>query len=519
MSKFSSYNEELGVNAVEDTGIYASGDKLKKYIPNMEDEDIEKFVIVKSKLLYIGIDEIESKLAESLGLGSGSSDSSDAGATIKEIQKIVDNVVEVSEENRSKIPTSDEDKLDEKEHFNDKDGLIGLRLFDRSGQNLINGTWNILIEYDTQNSETARYGTGYYWLKEGETYTIGGEEIPFKNDYVINYEKGEYEVLSGRAVNWNVNATLGVPDEIVDGKHTLALNLDPISFGNGTWELSTDAKDVDEVNNENFYNFKVKNTNGNVIDTGIQKSGDVVYNNENKALEFNKSEENETGEGGYIRLSKDGLDFSSGFTFEIYCNLDRLLYKNTKNSTANIKGLGLFCKMASLLKTKYSNALRFGYTQEKTVCKFFGNSSWQGRGDNMATDLGGSVNVDDCGFMAGKDFYLTFVYRDYQSGISNSSYDSYMEENHVDKIEYYVDGKLFAFSFYGMDSYDKGIGVWGGAECPFFIGVCPWQNDGNLFYLKGLLYSTRLYTKSLTPEEVKLNYDMTLKYRDSFKNE
>ena len=158
MSKFSSYDEELKVNVMEDTGVYASGGKIKKYVPNMEDRDIEKFVIIKSKLLYIGIDERESKVAESLGLGSGSSDSSDAGATIKEIQKIVDGVVEVSEENRKKIPAGDDDKLDEKEHFDDREGLIGLRLFDRSGQNLINGTWNILIEYDTQNSETARYG-------------------------------------------------------------------------------------------------------------------------------------------------------------------------------------------------------------------------------------------------------------------------------------------------------------------------------------------------------------------------
>ena len=59
ISKFSGYNEELGITSVNDVGIYATGENLKKYIPSMEDEDLEKFVVIKSKLLYVGTDEKE----------------------------------------------------------------------------------------------------------------------------------------------------------------------------------------------------------------------------------------------------------------------------------------------------------------------------------------------------------------------------------------------------------------------------------------------------------------------------
>ena len=61
--------------------------------------------------------------------------------------------------------------------------------------------------------------------------------------------------------------------------------------------------------------------------------------------------------------------------------------------------------------------------------------------------------------------------------------------------------------------------MWNNDKCPFFVGACAWRLKGCIYYLKGSVFSTRLYTKSLTPDEVKLNYDMTLKYRDSFKDE
>ena len=493
MSKFSQYDEEIKTNCVNDENVYAVKDKMKKYIPSIENEDLEKFVIIKSKLLYVGINEKETEIANRLGIGGGEA-TSDAGATVQEVQAIVDGVVNVSEANKSKIPKNDTDKVGETEHTNDQDGLIGTRLFDRSGLNLAEGTWNILIEYDSGNREVERYGSGYYWLKKGQKYTIKGKEIDFKNDYVINYKDEEFTVLSGRAVNWNVNATLGVNENI-------ALNLDPMSLANGTWEENSEK---DEVNKENFYNFKVDKPDGSKVDTGIKKVGDVNYDDENKSLEFNRSNSNEAGEGGYIKLSKDKLDFSNGFTFEIYCNLDRLRYDNGSDWGSS---LGLFCRISGL-KADYISSMRFGWCRDNLVCRI--GPAIEGKtlhGTNGCYVINGGFRAEDCGYGIGEDFYLTVTYTD--NGISNYG-----------TIKYYINGNklLYDCEFSGSE-YGAGLSSWNLDSCPFFLGVCPWDEDGNLYYLKGSVYSCRLYTLPLSPDEVKLNYDMTLKYRDSFKNE
>lgn len=75
------------------------------------------------------------------------------------------------------------------------------------------------------------------------------------------------------------------------------------------------------------------------------------------------------------------------------------------------------------------------------------------------------------------------------------------------------------YTYYGSDSYDSGLSIWNSDNCPFFVGACAWSGANNIYYLKGLVYATRLYTSDLDSDQVKLNYDMTLKYRDSFKNE
>ena len=63
------------------------------------------------------------------------------------------------------------------------------------------------------------------------------------------------------------------------------------------------------------------------------------------------------------------------------------------------------------------------------------------------------------------------------------------------------------------DSYQIGCNIWNGENCPLFIGVCPWNKTGDLFYLQGKVYATRLYTKALTKDEVKANYDKTLEIK------
>ena len=99
--------------------------------------------------------------------------------------------------------------------------------------------------------------------------------------------------------------------------------------------------------------------------------------------------------------------------------------------------------------------------------------------------------------------------------------DEYYKENNqkLDKILYFVNAKLQGYGYFEDEFFIEGSKSWGIADADFYIGACNFFNDGEISLLKGKCYSTRMYTISLTPDQVKLNYDMTLKYRDSFKNE
>ncbi|MBR2290602.1 MAG: hypothetical protein IJ867_08575 [Clostridia bacterium] len=503
-TKFASYKEELGMSALDDTGIYASGNKLKDYIKNIKDEDIDKFVIIKSKLVYIGSDKLEASAAEGLGLGGGSS-----ASAVKEIQAIVDGVIELGDTNE--VPASD--TVETIEVTNTADGLIGTRLYDRNSTNIFNGKWNIVDEYNSQNVKTERYEGGYYLLERGKTYTINGESLKFENDYVINYKTKEFTVLSDRAVNWNKEKTLAVNGAV--------LNLDPSVFADGKWvnnltnktyteELNVaDTEEKLETVNKTFYNFynksiEIENGVEKEVwnDTKIQKTGDVVYDLTTNSLNFNQK----SGEGGYLKLAKEGLDFSNGFTFEMYANLNRLEYNNgTKYSC-----LGLFCRIEDLVTVTPERSMRFGlYSSKNSVCRFGpGNKDLEQLYGTNGTFLDSASKAHVCsenlGYSKDENFYLTVVY------------NSLSDNSDLDAVDYYINGKLFFTCPYYKYVWNRGIEYWNKDECPFFIGVCPWQSTGNLYYLQGQVYTTRLYTKSLTAAQVKDNYETTLKYRSSF---
>lgn len=162
-------------------------------------------------------------------------------------------------------------------------------------------------------------------------------------------------------------------------------------------------------------------------------------------------------------------------------------------------------------------AMRFATNDDNGLCKFYSSSSWTGIGENLITENLGSVQVIDnkFGFNAKENAYITIVYIAYHKDTDNELYDNYMRENEVDKLEYYVDGNLYGYTYYGSDSYKKGLETWNNDTCPFFVGACPWYGNGNIYYMQGELYTCRLYTKPLTNDQVLSNVKTTKIYRES----
>ena len=222
----------------------------------------------------------------------------------------------------------------------------------------------------------------------------------------------------------------------------------------------------------------------------------MKYSKENKSLYFD-------GDGDYLELTKNA-DFSNGFTFEIYANLERLRYDNGSGN----ENSGLFCKMPAL-NSYYAISMRFGYTHDIGIAKFNSTSSWYGSGDRIRTISAGSIFLldEDCGYTVGEDFYLTFIYKRY-----NDKNPEWSEK--ADKLEYYINGNLYGYTYYGIDSFDEGARTWNKVSSHFFLGVCPWFDDGNLYYLKGNVYCSRLYERALSREEVKENVTKTQLYRN-----
>lgn len=440
--RFAGYKEQLDMILNKD--MTCAGESLRKYIPQIDDDELDEFIIINGQLAYVGDEQLEKEIATQVGID-----------VIFAANTTADDVINITEK---LFPAIENDLVPKNDNEPTPPSFIGKRLYDRTSINM--ERWNMVIEYDSNNNEVARYGSGYYLLEPGN-YTINGEEYTFTGRYLLDYKKDTLIGISDRAVEWSIDTTLAVRDKLV-------LNIDPTNLADGKWD-------------------------------GITKYGDVLYNKQTKALVFNESESNPNGSGGYLQLSRNGVDFKDGFTFEIYANLSRLAYTN--ETLSDNKGLGLFCRMPTLSST-YTQALRFGYTKAKTICKFNSSSSWTGSGSVLSTTSSGSVASNSAGYNANEDFYLTVVYN--------------RSDSTKDKVEYYINGELYGYTYYGKNSYDNGLATWNHDSCPFFVGVSPWHKNNNLYYLKGSVYTCRLYTKAMTSQEVKDNMDMTQKYRSSF---
>lgn len=420
-TKFAKYKEEVEFNL--DNTIICAGEKIKDYIQSIEESDINKFIILNGKLSYVGNEENEKQIAKNVGIDI------ESNVAVDDITKLVDKFIPLADE--INLPKNDTDPTPEE--------LQGKRLY---SQNIDNEkTWDIVIDYDNNNQVKGRYGSNFYLLEKG-SYQINGEDIDLKCDYVINYQEKSLIGLSDRYVEWNINKTLaeGISE------NQIALNIDPQNFENYT----SDNGNLDEN--------KLKDKN-------IEIFGDVRFDENSRALLFNKS-----SDGGYLKLSKSGLDFSSGFSFEIYENLSRIRYDNGSGTDC----LGLFCRIKDL-SSPFANSLRFGLDNGTTVTKFCSSSKFTGSVENLRTGADGSVNLDcekgkePC-FKKDTNEFFTFVYLPYDDNKTPEEkkelYTEKMIEEKLDKVTMYLNGEKIGSTYIDSESVDTYMPTWNVDDCP-----------------------------------------------------
>ena len=280
--------------------ITCSGIEMKKYMKSMDEKDIDKFLVLNGKLMFIGNDDYERKVAEDVGIDTSLSIEN---YSIEDLKVLAGNVFNYLGEN-CKVPANN-DGTSEK--------LPWKRLYTKNIEN--DTKWDMVMDYDENGIETNRFGDGYYLITNGE-YTIDGVSVKLNNNYIIDYEKTTIIKLSEQFVDWNIASTLGVTDK-------LELNLDPSDFDYF----------IDENGELDSEQLKKKN---------ILKYGDVTYDTVRGALGFNKS--NINGKNGYIELARNS-DFSKGVSMEIFFKSEDMGQCYKKNYGYNMP---LFCVRDSL---------------------------------------------------------------------------------------------------------------------------------------------------------------------------
>ena len=91
--KFAKYKEELELGMYGQITI--AGEQMKNYIQSLKDEDVDKFVIINGQLGYIGADETEKEIIESLDINA--SNSGGGAEAVEDIQNIVNKVITIKD--------------------------------------------------------------------------------------------------------------------------------------------------------------------------------------------------------------------------------------------------------------------------------------------------------------------------------------------------------------------------------------------------------------------------------------
>ena len=95
----------------------------------------------------------------------------------------------------------------------------------------------------------------------------------------------------------------------------------------------------------------------------------------------------------------------------------------------------------------------------------------------------------------GQDFYLTITYS---------------PETEMESV--YLDGIKLGSTRYAKTNWDKFVKINLPSLTTFCVGRCSMTGEGYWAYSNCSVYATRLYAKALTDEEVKGNYNKTVKY-------
>ena len=360
--------------------------------------------------------------------------------------------------------------------------FIGKKL---SNPKLDNVNWDMIVINDSQkkygdswnfiakNTDISNYGlANYNWL------------VNYNSGEIIKLEENSFTELSsktGLAITdgllFNIDAANISSDDISTwGDNVRLYYFDDSTYDTYDKRTTAYTEQIPYVDVSKFsgYDRQVSSNAKNYIDL------------DKNAFKFNGN--------NYIEIyNKDGFDFSDGFTFEFYGNLSDL--SSSFYQSAFVPFLGLW---SGNFNSQCSS--RFGYLYDKTKLHYslvLKDPDECGSWPEVDNPHNQQYNISD---LLTNDIYLTLVFVPSKSGNATQSI--------------YINGNLLATGWLTNTYYNQFITA---AKSLNYIelGRCTMSKNGNWCYSKGLCYTSRLYNKALSSDEVLQNATKTMAYHNA----
>lgn len=360
--------------------------------------------------------------------------------------------------------------------------FIGKKL---SNPKLDNVNWDMIVINDSQkkygdswnfiakNTDISNYGlANYNWL------------VNYNSGEIIKLEENSFTELSsktGLAITDGLLFNIDAANISSDDISTWGDNVHLYYFDDSTYDTYDKRK---AAYNEQTSYSDVSKFSG--YDRQIASNAKNYIDLDKNAFKFNGN--------NYIEIyNKDGFDFSDGFTFEFYGNLSDL---------SNAISVSYFLPLVGLWDGIFSNQCcsRFGYLTSSNKIHYSLTlndpdecGSWPeiGYPHNQQYALDTFINTDS---------YITLVFKPSSNGTISQSI--------------YSNGNLLDEGWLTRNYYNIFINF---AKSLNYIelGRCIMGYPSNWCYSKGLCYTSRLYNKALSADEVSQNATKTMAYHNA----
>lgn len=343
---------------------------------------------------------------------------------------------------------------------------LGIPLYDKTLEN--GNKWNIIVENESQTI----YGTGWSYIEKGTE--------------IENYGKTKY--------SWLVNYKSGELKEFEEDKYTQLKYGSKIAITDGLI-FNLDSSIIENVNKEN-----IQQTLGDNVE--------LVNFDWNEDSGLTSKEFNLDGVNDYIKIKYDEDTqkeelAKGGFTFEFYGILDDGITYNSNNEIVPKNSepfQGIFCYWNG--NEKEQAQFRVG-TDYKT--NGFRWNAGQGAYDSDYSYVGSPWNIIYQNvYERGKRAYYAITL-DCSNDYSESEPEYY-------RAICYKNGEKIYDGRYNKKSWDVFIKNDLENLKYFCIGRSSMQGNGWWCYSKMKANAIRLYSRGLSEQEIKKNYDSTILY-------